>query len=437
MPTPRPRGLRRFLAVLIVVYVAKQIVVALLTPPFTGHDEVAHFAYIRTLAGEQRVPTLWTDNMPFDFYRYHAFSIQWDDPEYSPLPTAVHPPLYYALMAPLYRALADRPPETIQYVLRCASIPFGVAIVMLASLLTRTLFPRDPFLNVTVPTVVAFQPQVSYVAAMVNNDALAIALYTVALYVLVVILRDGATPRRSVWLGAAVGLAVLAKASALVLLALAPAAIWVEQRSVNWRRIASLTVLTYAVALTVTGPWLWFMLRTYGEPTAFRALASTQPDFTRTEATFFGLLLSGRFVVERWMETWGEFGWRLIHVSPMLIAALGVTAAVGVAGLVIEIVRYSPRDERETWRLHALVILGAACATGYLATVQFGVRFVLTQARYFFPVVDAVVLLLAFGLRSRIPQRWHGLAQAVVVFAAIAMNITVYTAYVVPYWYFR
>src|SRR5690242_15620640 len=115
-----PRGLRRFLVVLLVVYVAKQFVIAVLFPPFTGHDEVAHFANIRVIATERRMPTLWRDTLPPDLYRYRAYTIGWTDQHTSPLYTAVHPPLYYALMAPLYRSIDRFPAEQIQYALRCA-----------------------------------------------------------------------------------------------------------------------------------------------------------------------------------------------------------------------------------------------------------------------------------------------------------------------------
>ena len=36
----------------------KEILTAILMPPFTGHDEVAHFSYIRTVATEHRLPKI-------------------------------------------------------------------------------------------------------------------------------------------------------------------------------------------------------------------------------------------------------------------------------------------------------------------------------------------------------------------------------------------
>src|SRR3954451_17050055 len=96
-----PRGLRRFLIALLAVYVAKQLVVAFVSPPFTGHDEVGHFGGVRVLATQGSIAMLWTDTLPADLYEYHAYSIEWHDRDSSPLYTAVHPPLYYVLTAPL------------------------------------------------------------------------------------------------------------------------------------------------------------------------------------------------------------------------------------------------------------------------------------------------------------------------------------------------
>src|SRR6188472_2382921 len=49
---------RRFLYILLLLYVFKEILIAVLMPPFTGHDEVAHFSYIRTIATEHRLPKI-------------------------------------------------------------------------------------------------------------------------------------------------------------------------------------------------------------------------------------------------------------------------------------------------------------------------------------------------------------------------------------------
>jgi len=137
------------------------------------------------------------------------------------------------------------------------------------------------------------------------------------------------------------------------------------------------------------------------------------------------------------VETWGEFGWKLIHISGALMTLLGVAAAACIAALIAVAMDNRRLAASYGWRVPALALLAAACALGYLSIVQFGVRFMLTQARYFFPMAAAAALLLMLGLRAWIPERWRSVGQAVVVFAAIAVNVAIYTAYVLPYWYFR
>ncbi|MGH2551636.1 MAG: hypothetical protein ACRDHN_19805, partial [Thermomicrobiales bacterium] len=49
---------RRFLHLLLLLYLFKQILTAFIMPPFSGHDEVAHFQYIRIVAEDHRLPKL-------------------------------------------------------------------------------------------------------------------------------------------------------------------------------------------------------------------------------------------------------------------------------------------------------------------------------------------------------------------------------------------
>ena len=426
----------RFLAVLLAVYVAKQVLTVLLFPPFTGHDELAHFQYVRILATDGRVPRLLSDSLPADLYQYKAYSIAWETRDGAPLYTAVHPPLYYALMVPVYRLSEGMSPEGIQYVLRLAAIPVGVAVVLLAHRLTAAMFPGDAFLAVTVPTLVAFQPQVSYAAAIVNNDALGIATVSLLLYLYVIVVRDGPTPARSVLVGAAAGLALLAKATAAVPVALLPLAFYFGQRHRRFPLLVRDLGIAAVPLLCLVGPWWGFMTRVYGDPLALSALASTQPGLVRDEP-FLNLLFSGTFLVDRGRESWGEFGWRLIHVSDSLTAALAAVGVMALLGLCTHVVAPHSTRDWDRWQGRAVIVLVAACVLSYLATAQFGTRFVLTQARYYFSVVNAGALLTMLGLAAWIPARWRVAARGAVVLAAIAVNVTIYTAYVVPYWYFR
>jgi 4-amino-4-deoxy-L-arabinose transferase-like glycosyltransferase len=430
-----PPALRRFLVVLLLLYCARQVAAAFVLPPFSGHDEVAHFEYIRVLAGEHRIPTLSTDTMPADLYRYKQFAIGWTSESSSPLYTAVHPPLYYALMVPVYGAVAHLQPEAALDVLRCAAIPFGALVVLLSFLLTRAMFPRDVFLAVTVPAVVAFQPQVSYLAAIVNNDIVAIACYTWLLYLLVRVMRDGASAPAALLVGCVAGLGILTKATALAAVVLIPPAFWIGRGERGTRAALIHTALAFGVMLAMAAPWWWFMTRTYGDPLALSALARIQPEYTRTGTTVLDLLFSGSFFAERWSETWGEFGWRLVHIGGAIPVSMAVVTGAAIAGLVREAAAPGVLQRINRTRLSALALLAATCVLAYAAMAQFGVRFLLTQARYAFQAIAPAALLAMVGLRAWIRPAWRTRAQVAIVGALISVYALVYIGFALPFWY--
>ena len=470
----------RFLIVLLLLYVAKQVIFVFAFAPFTGHDEVAHYGYLRTVATEGRIPVLpdlptWqaavaagerppVDGLPSELYPYCRYALKWnclpdeerwlnDPPRMESLdgvlyPTgyqyvANHPPLYYLLMTPVYWLSAAATPLTQHYLLRLAAIGFGLLTVIFASLLARTLFPGDAFLAVTVPTFIAFQPQLSYEAAMVNNDILAIALTAGLLYLTVRGIRDQFPPPTCVWLGVVLGLAVLAKSTSLTA---APVIALAIIAATGWRRARAWVMkgaLVAAPAAVIVAPWYLFLLQTYGNLDALDQLEQLQYwNYAGRDAPgFVELLVNVNFVAMRFRETWGEFGWRLIPLGKELLWAIALPILAGCGGL-LAYARFRGRRiegeddpvlRPERWQRIGLMTLLATCGVAYLAVVQFGLRFELTQARYYFPAMTAAALLLLLGLRTLIPRPYHRYAQGLFVAGMVVLNIVIFAQYVLPF----
>jgi 4-amino-4-deoxy-L-arabinose transferase-like glycosyltransferase len=474
------RALSQFLLVLTVAYVAKQVLSIFLFPAFSGHDEVAHYSYIRTLATEGRIPTLpdleaWRsatrggngevgiDLLPAELYPYCRYVLGWhceiQAARWAGSPprmvtvlgdlypsgyqyAANHPPLYYALMTPLYWASASWTPLAQQYLLRFAAIPFGLVTVLLASALARTLFPGDAFLAVTTPALVAFQPQLSYEAAMVNNDIVSIALVSWITLLLVLGIRDRFPRATCLWLGGALGLALLAKSTSVIAVPVIAVAIIL---AVGWRDVrgwvgrGALTAIPTAI---IAAPWYLFLYRTYGNLDALEQVAALQAWWNRPARSFLQLLIDRDFIVMRFRETWGEFGWRLIPLDPVLLWIIAVPTVLALMGVVVYAVSVA-RDlpvthgdrvrQPQRWQRQALITLAALCGIAYLAVVQFGTTFVLTQARYFFSVAIAGSLLTMLGLRTLLPVGTRWVAQGVVVAALVVLTVTIFTQYVLPF----
>jgi hypothetical protein len=482
---------RQFLLALVVVYLAKQAINVFVFPPFSGHDEVAHYAYIQTVATEHRVPVLpddekWRasgetnveppgDFLPDELYKYCQYVLGWqgtnvcetDNPSYLADPPHVrnysmgvgpqlvgyqydanHPPLYYILMTPLYWLTQGASPVTQLYVFRAAAIPFGLLTVVLAYLMVRAIFPGDAFLSVTVPAFVAFQPQISYEAAMVNNDILCIALYSWVLYLLIVGIRDRFPTKICVQTGFAFGLALLAKGTSMTAAPLIAAAIVLGVGLPNVRAWIGKGALTAGAAAALAWPWYVFLYRTYGNFDAFDQISALQwfnywTPTGRQYPSFMDLFWNKSFAEMRWKETWGMFGWRRLPLDGGLLWAIAIPCLAGVVGLLVYaasaggVARRRVAADRvmrpSRWQVYGLLLLLLTAVVAYLAIIQFGLRFALTQARYYFPAVNAVAVLLMLGLRTLIPRGWHRYAQAAVLVALVVMNLIIYTQYVVPY----
>jgi hypothetical protein len=87
----------------------------------------------------------------------------------------------------------------------------------------------------------------------------------------------------------------------------------------------------------------------------------------------------------------------------------------------------------QPWQRNGLIVLALTGVVAYLAVVQFGTSFALTQARYYFLAVNAGALLLMLGLRTLLPGQARPAAQGVVFGALVLLNIVIMTGYVLPF----
>ncbi len=512
-PTPRPylsRSLaaarsatveHKFLALLLILFVAKGVAITFIHAPYTGHDEVAHYAYLQMVADEHRVPTLpdlqeWRafyeregefghDQLPPAFWDYCRFTtLDWDPGckgvdrkpsaiyamtlggQYFPtgwIYTANHPPLYYLIMTPLFWLTDEWSIEGQLYALRMAAIPFGLLTVVFAFLTVRTLFPRDRFLAVTVPAIVAFQPQISYEAAMLNNDILAIAFTSGVIWLLVRGLKTGFPIRTVALIGFGYGLAVLSKNTSLTTGGIIAFAMVFGLGLRNWRQWVPKGALAACITALMIWPWYLFMYRTYGDFTGLARIRELQywNYASGNLPTIWSQLTSLQFFWARWRETWGEFGWRLIPLGqigewPLLRTLLWITiiAMIGVAVWAVRFYRIDRAIRRaadeaearsiaqrsesifvlERWQVIGVLTMGITCILAYGAILQFGTTFSLTQARYYFPAIVPASILAMLGLRSLIPRRWLSYGQAGIFGALVVLTVIIYSGYVIPYW---
>lgn len=503
-PAGRRSVPRTFLWLLLALFVAKGVVTAFAFPAFSGHDEVAHYAYLRVFAEQGRVPIIpnlesWRelydeygsdavwDRMPEELYTYAqqdgnvltyttkdwyggeatpVWTISYDSGFYPSgwIYTGNHPPLFYALMTPLYHLVKNLEIHQQLYLFRLATIPFGMVTIVLAYLTVRTLFPRDKFLAMTVPAFVAFQPQISYESVMLNNDILAIMLTSAVVWMLALGLRK----RFPLWICMAIGLllgfAVLAKSTSVMVAALVGIAMMFGIGVRRWKIWLPKGALTAAISAVLVFPWYLYMMVQYGDPTALESVEELQwwNYSGGSNPTIWEMVSNRWFHWDRLKETWGAFGWRRIQFDMYgdgtLLRVIFWISLFAVTGLAIYALRFL-REQREIdrleesgqtfaetrehrddtlailpWQVTGILTMGVACVIGYYAVLQFGTSFALTQARYYFPMIVPAAILFMLGFRSWFPRQWLGVVGAFVFLGLVALNVIVYSAYVIPFW---
>lgn len=485
---------RAFLWLLLGLFLAKGVIIALVSEPYSGHDEIAHYSYVKVLAEEGRLPRIpdlqeWRearlagadtsfDEIPDEFYPWagHFTTPDWlrqqptiprealgEDGEWYPsgwIYTANHPPLYYLWQTPVYWLTEHLEASQQMFFMRLATIPFGMGTVLFAWLAARTLFRNDLFLRVLIPGFVALQPQIAYESSIVNNDMIAIMFCSALFWLIIQGLRDSFTWKRSAWIGLVYGLAILAKTNSATLAVVIAIAMIAGLGWRNWRVWLSKGAAVAGIAAAVVAPWMIYMVRTYGDPTGLNRVAELQSWWNAQNdhpPTLLGELFDPTFFWFRWKETWGEFGWRLIELDgymadvynigprvPTLLTVLLVMVSIGAAGLGVWCWRvrqtrgapcthdvFSPAQ----WQWMALGIMAVACVLGYYSVLQFGLSFRLTQARYYFPMIVPAAILLMLGYRSLLPSSLVRIGGAALFLALMILNVMIYTGWVLPYWY--
>ncbi len=484
---------RMFLLVLLGLFLAKGILIAIMAAPYSGHDEIAHYSYVQVLAEEGRIPIIpdldeWRearsnggdtsfDEIPDEFYPWagHFTTPDWlrqqpviprealgDDGEWYPsgwIYTANHPPLYYLWQVPVYHLTESLSLEAQTYMMRLATIPFGLGTVVFAWLAARALFRKDLFLRMLIPAFVAFQPQIAFEASIINNDIVAIMFCSAMFWLLIEGLKHGFTWKLSGWLGVVFGLAMLGKSTSGTMALIVALAMILGVGWRNWRDWMPKGALVAGIGGVMLLPWQIFMWRHYGNPTALTQISDLQSWWNGADdnpPTILGQLFDPTFFWFRWKETWGEFGWRLIELdgymadvynigerNPTFLTVLLIIVLIGTAGVGVWWWRVrkakgegsDPVFTPERWQWTALIVMLAACALGYFSVLQFGLSFSLTQARYYFPMIVPAAILLMLGFRALLPRGGERIGGAVLFLGLVIMNVLIYTAWVLPYWH--
>jgi 4-amino-4-deoxy-L-arabinose transferase-like glycosyltransferase len=324
---------------------------------------------------------------------------------------SVQPPLYY-IVAGLLAQLLPPDPQTVLYIGRLVASLFGAATVYFCWLATRELAPQAPMWAIASAGVVALLPQFCFTNAHAANDSAVNLAATAGFYVWIRGLRDPEFDRRLFGAGAMLGLAILSKLTAVVLIPgfvlLILFRIFQVRRSVlgtrKWLRLSlRMAVGATMGTLLVSGWWFVRNVLTYGEPSGTGAeLRMAAGNFIK--ANFDNPRTAGDLIRYTLENLWGRFGWnditlpqevyRVCNSAALVLVCLSALAGTGV--LVLWLTRRRSLDV-VAWEASLIfLVIGLTLLVGY---IQYNAKIAYQpQVRYFFILLLPGALLLTGGI---------------------------------------
>jgi hypothetical protein len=324
-----PRGV---LLALLVFTLARGVLWDVTTPTLWGPDEDYHAMYADTISRDGRIidPAIplysleysrTADRTSFNTYGAGPRTDFSGDPKASIkalqlLPEAaregtavgrgvgvVHPPLFHAVAAIPDRLAGDAAFPTRMFWMRFMSACWGILAVYGAWLLAAQVFTRQgPAL--LVGSLVATQPMLGYLSGLVNHDIALTALFALACAQMAFIMRIRAAWQQGLVLGVLIGLAMLVKASAAVLVVLGGLTFAFQGAAYrDWRAVARSVCACGGAVLLLAGWWYAHSRIAYGSFTGAIVADVTGPQTPAATPTR-GYFDASAGEYARWTREW-------------------------------------------------------------------------------------------------------------------------------------
>jgi len=434
------------LAALLAAVVLVGVTWALLVPPFQAPDEQSHFGYVQSLVDGPGLPgDLNRPGFSTELLRARdaansdqtaalpAVKPTWSAAEWRGWqaederlpddsrgdgggignPAWSNPPLYYLYAAVPYAIASGGDLFARVTLVRLASVLSLLVTALGAWLLAGEVLGRDRLLQLLAAAVAGLLPMVAFISAQVGPDGALYALWTLALWLGVRVIKRGAEPAAAIALLGVVGLAILVKATSYALVPAALLALAVGLWRVHEdRRRAVQTGMWAAAALAV--PVLGWIVYTRlvgraaaaqvsaaagtGGAGSLRELASYLWQYYLPRLPFMTDFQHGGVPAYQvlFKQGWGAFGWLEVRFPEWLYRLLLVLTAGVAAAAIARIVALRRRVD---WWVGAFFAVAAAALlaglhwTDYHYLIEGRGNFI--QGRYLFPLVGLAGLAAA------------------------------------------
>jgi len=444
---------------LIILFVIQGMIYVGMNPLWEGWDEYAHFAYIQHLAEKKILPTdqdklsneiVYTfDKIPMSetFFRkeisgivgkdvfpntYTTFWNNFDLLEIKenqklissqplesrinsepvvPLYEAQQPPVSYLVHLPVYALFYDQDILTRVFALRIFSV-LVTALAAVVAYKTISLIFDDRFIRVGSLMFIVFNPMFTSNIIRVNNEAVAILLFSVFLFLMVLYLKGKTNIKYVLLIGTVLGLGLLTKSTFMPAVILVPIFVFlkhIQNNSINPQisKLQSLKNLGLIFGTTIPMVfWLYFERFVTGNFSGIRNLYGIS-----FEDYILGIFESPWywFFYTFFHSFWGNYGTsNLILPSTyfqVVMVILGILIVGLGYGITIMLKKHGSKIFRN-WRYQSIFAVALSFLLIVLAQLIFNIQYqvirheFLAAGWYSFISFTAIAMVLLLGFRT-------------------------------------
>lgn len=478
------------IGLLFFIMVVKGALWSLALPLWQGPDEDDHYAVIQFIGEHGRLPDEGDEWLPDEVaisrqladvgrLDYQPEQRQgWSDTavglreaEFAQLPDSMRTSTEIGIVGklmhatPLYYMLAAVPYRLINYdgdllarmqVQRLLAVLLSSPIVIVAYLIASILFPTNALLRLTIPTLVAFQPQLTQMTAVVSVDGFFFVLYSLLIYFCLRVLRDKLSYKLAVLIGVTFIVGVLIKPTLngfAPLIALIVFYDWWRRKGERWQVVWAALLMNVIIII----PLAWWMQRSlrlnddlfYFNPVlkGHRIINHPFYDYAPLQhmLDYYQSVWGGLFTT--W---WAHFGWLDTPVAPWVYHVLRFLTFLAMAGLALKLWRsWSRRPTFADWqngRRMAPVLVWVFLVVTLLVPVLLIQFYDLTfwweygngrglQGRYWLGTVVPMLTFFVLGILFWVPKRWQPVLHAWLRIGMVLFNIAALLNYILPRYY--
>ena len=409
------------IGLILFAFVGLGVTYSLVTPIFEASDEIWHYPVVKHIADAGALPVQrpgveeqWRQegSQPPLYYLLAALATSWIDT--SDMAQLLWRNPHAQIGIPLVEGNKNMIIHTAQesfpfrgttlavHIIRFLSVLMGAATVLLTYLISLELFPSRQGLAIGAAAINAFNPMFVFISGSVSNDNLVIPLSSLALLLILRLMKGPSSNCMLIALGSIIGLAIITKISALGLIPLTFLALgYLAFRQRSFSSFLKRSLLVSAPILILSSWWYAKNWLLYGDPLGLSVMVAIagprprQPSLARLLGEFQGFK----------MAYWGVFGGFNILAERWFYAFFDLLALLALVGLIIATIKGLMKRSWE--RAPLIFLLGLWVVLLLIGLVRWTQMTKASSGRLLFPAISALSFFLAVGLERLAGPRYR------------------------------